>query len=414
MARTGDGQAVEHRRLGRWAASSGVYATSGATLETAGEVAAACGVNMDEADARIDDMSVSGAPKLTGGLVAELRRQADRCRPSAPLYGELLEHLAEDAAFGGVTLTLLAPYARNPMASVPGLRLLAAMHRLVLQGRIRELAPYYPSVGGTEPPEQAWPVFRAALTRHSAEIAALLAEPVQTNEPGRAAVLYGGLLVIAHRTGLPVRLLEIGASAGLNLCVDRYCYLVEGVRLGDPLSPVVLDEPWIGAAPAPIGTPVQIVSRRGCDLAPIDPSSSRGRLRLHALVWPDPTRVARLRGALDVAGQARVEVDRASADEWLADRLATPVPGAVTLVWHSVVRQYVERRAWRRIGDVIDAAGSAATSDAPLAHLALEPEVAADGRYTFEARLTSWPPGYCETLATAGGHGPPVRWKMEE
>ena len=44
-----------------------------------------------------------------------------------------------------------------------------------------------------------------------------------------------------------VYLLEIGASAGLNLLADRFAYVVGGELLGEPASPVRFEEPWRGA-----------------------------------------------------------------------------------------------------------------------------------------------------------------------
>jgi hypothetical protein len=358
-------------------------------------------------------VTVGEVPRLPAGLVDELRRQAERCRPTVPLYGALLDQLALDAECGGITAALLAPYADEPLATVPGLRLLGAVHRLVLQGELPGLAPFYPSVGGTEPPGKAWPEFHAALVERADEIRPLLAEPIQTNEPGRASLLFGGALVVAAATGLPVRLLEIGASAGLNLRVDRFAYRVGGRLLGDPESPFVLDEPWVGAPPVAPGTRLQVIERRGCDVRPIDPTSDEGRLRLMSLVWPDPVRIDRLRAAFAVAERVPVTVDEAPADAWLADRLAEPVPGVVTVVWHSVLRQYMGPDRWRRVGGLLARAGGFASSDAPLAHLAFEPDVDRDGRYLFALRLTLWPGGATETLATAGGHGTPARWRMD-
>jgi hypothetical protein len=357
-------------------------------------------------------MTVGEVPRLPAGLVEELRRQAGRCRASSPLYTALLERLAEDAEAGGITAKLLAPYADEPLATVPGLRLLGAVHRLVLEGRLPTLAAFYPTVGGTGPPDEAWPAFRSALVEHADELRPLIAAPLQTNETGRAAPLYGGALVVAAATGLPLRLLEIGASAGLNLRMDKFAYRVGGQLLGDPHSPLVLDEPWEGAPAVPAGTRLQVVERRGCDSLPIDPASDDGSVRLASLIWADPKRMRRLRAALAVAEEVPATVDAASADDWLAERLAEPAPGTATVVWHSVVRQYVDPVRWRRVGELLRRAGDFATVDAPLAHLAFEPDLTEDGSYTFVLRLTLWPGGRTETLATAGGHGTPVRWRM--
>lgn len=358
-------------------------------------------------------MTVGTVPELPAGLVDELRRQARRCTPTCPLYGELLVQLARDVERGGIAATLLDPYADAPLAEVvPGLRLLGAVHALVLEGRVPELAPFYPSVGGTAPPGDAWPVFRAVLVEHADEIRPRLDEPIQTNETGRAAALFGGLLVVSAATGLPIRLLEIGASAGLNLRADRFAYRVGDHVLGDPDSPLVLDQPWTGVPAVPLQTRVQVVERRGCDPRPLDVGNRADRLTLASLIWPDAVRHERFRAAVEIAAAVPAVVDAASADEWLTDRLAKPVPGVATVVWHSVVRQYVDSSAWQRFGDVLDRVGRFATADTPLAYLAFEPEVETDATYTFHLRLTLWPDGQSTTLATAPGHGIPTEWTM--
>ena len=66
------------------------------------------------------------------------------------------------------------------------------------------------------------------------EIRGLLALGCQTNEVGRSAALLGGFLEVAHRAGLPLRILEVGASAGLNLNWDRYRY--ESGKSGEPVE----------------------------------------------------------------------------------------------------------------------------------------------------------------------------------
>jgi len=347
-----------------------------------------------------------------GDLPGHLRWQAAACGDRTPLSRSLLRAAADDAERGGPVAALLAPYVERPAADAPALRFLAAIHYLVLEGALPELAPYYPSVGGTEPVEGAWPVLRRILAERPDDVAARLAAPVQTNETGRAAVLYAGLTVLAYRTGLPIRLLELGASAGLNLRADRFGYRIAGGVYGDPASPLVLAEPWQGTPPVPPRTPVRVVERRGCDPNPLDPTDPEHRRRLESLVWADQLdRLERLRAALSVAERVPAPVDRAAdTAAWLADRLSEGTSGTLTVVWHSVVKGYVDADAWRAVDALLDDVGNHAGGDAPLALLGFEPESDERGRTRFAARLTLWPDGETRLLGTSDGHGTPFVW----
>ncbi|SHN33357.1 DUF2332 domain-containing protein [Cryptosporangium aurantiacum] len=344
-----------------------------------------------------------------GDLPGSLRWQAAACGDRAPLYRELLRSVAADVESGGPATTLLEPYTSD---LVVGLRLMAALHRLVLDGALPDLAPFYPSAGGTERPEGAWPVVRQVLADRSDQVAALLPLPVQTNETGRAAVLYAGLLVLAHRTGLPIRLLEIGASAGLNLRADGFGYRTSAGVFGAAESALVLDEPWRGTPPVPLSTPVRVVERRGCDPAPLDPADPGHRRRLESLVWADQLdRLARLRAAFTVAEAVPAPVDRADDTvAWLADRLAETSAGTLTVVWHSVIAPYVDRETWGAVGALLADVGEGATGDAPLARLGFEGEADESGKVRMTARITLWPDGGTRLLGTARDHGMPFVW----
>ena len=235
-------------------------------------------------------------------LDVRFREQAEQCREAgSPLTAALLEGAADELGRPGPVADLLGPLADDPAGTVPSLRLAAALHRLVLERRAPRLALHYPSVGGTAPVEGVWEVAREVLLGDP-DVPELLRHPVQTNEVGRAAVLYGGLLHVTAGDGLPVRLLEVGASAGLLLQVDRYAYEVGDRVLGDPTSPLRLVQPWQGAAPR--DADLRLASRAGCDPAPLDPTSTADRLTLTSCVWPDQVdRLERLRAALEVAAR---------------------------------------------------------------------------------------------------------------
>jgi hypothetical protein len=348
-----------------------------------------------------------------GSIAERLRRHADALAGArrSPLYVELMRAAALDLESGGVVCELFDGIPAPP-GSVPGLRLMGALHHLVLQGRAPQLACHYPSAGGTKAPSGAWAPAAASLRERFDEVRERVTLTVQTNEPGRAAVLYGALLWMSERHRLPVHLLEIGASGGLNLLADRFAYRVDGSLLGDAASPLVFDEPWRGRpVPDPAATTraLRIATRAGCDLAPLDLACMRDRLTLRSYVWPDELdRLARLDAALEVAARHPPLVAACAAERWLPDVLAARRSGGLTVLWQSVMRQYVPFEAWAAIEGAVEDAARAATADMPLAWLTMEPgEHPLSG---FVLSATTWPGGSRLELAEVGDHGPPVRW----
>lgn len=342
-------------------------------------------------------------------LQVRLTAQAVQCRlAGSPLTGALLEGAAADLGAGGVVADLLAAHADEPSGSVPSLRLAGSLHRLVLERKAPELALHYPSVGGTASVEGVWPAAERACREHRDELRELLRRPVQTNEVGRSAALYGALALLGHA---PVRLLELGASAGLNLRCDAFSYdVADGVVLGDPSSPVRLHRPWEGSPPPYDGFGT-VMSRRGCDPAPLDPATPEGRLTLTSYVWADQLpRLERLRGALQVAARVPAVVERAGALDFLTGELAVLPEGITTVVWHSVVWQYVDPGERIAVDALLDRVGEQASATGPLVRVSLEPERVGGSDYTFRLYVQRWPTGQRVHVADALGHGPPVRW----
>ena len=335
-------------------------------------------------------------------LLRTIELQRDGCaQAGSPLYVRLLNALERDLVDGGVSVDLLGPYGAAPVGDAVLLRLLAGVHRLVLEDRVPELAAHFPSVGGMPGPglERS---FLAAVNDHAGTLGGDLRGGVQTNEPGRAAALLAGFWEIG-RAGLPLRVLEVGASAGLNLWFDRFGFRQDDWRWGPQDSPLVMESAFLGSPPRDSSIPV-IAERRGCDLDPIDPATETGRNRLRSFVWPDQAaRLRRLEGAVAVAAQGRARVDRQDGVSWLTDRLSEQVTGVATVVTHSIVFQYLSPEDQRSFLAVLDAAGAAATPAAPLAWLRMEP--VGDRA---EVRLTQWPGGQTRLMAVSGFHGPPV------
>jgi hypothetical protein len=322
------------------------------------------------------------------------------------MYAALLTRLADDIDAGGPARAVLAGHEGDPGPSALALRLLGSVHRLVLSGRAPELEGYYPSVGGTFAEDETFAALRGVLSDRSDEVRQWLDRPPQTNEVGRAATLYGGLLQLPW--DLPVRLFEIGASGGLNLRADRYAYeTVDGV-VGDAASPVLLAPAW---AYGPADRPTRIVERSGCDIAPVDVLSVEGRLTLASYVWPDQVeRLTRLTAAMDVAAQVPAHVDRTDALTFV--RGIDLEDGAVTVLWHSVMFQYLTPADRAGVRARIEELGALATDRGPFVHLFFEPtRRTPDSEHEFLVSLEVWPGGTSRVLGRAHPHGLPVTWE---
>ena len=247
-----------------------------------------------------------------------------------------------------------------------------------------------------------------ALERHEPALLRFLDSPPQTNEVARCAVLLGGFLAVARQTGRPLALLEIGASAGLNLHWDDYGYEIGKASWGPATAPLRLAPEWRGPLPA-LG-PVEVRARQGCDRRPIDPSDAHDRLRLRAYVWADQeARLARLNAALEHVAGHGTRVEQADAADWLEARLAARPAGLATVLFHSIVWQYLPAVAQERIEAALERTGAAANADAPLAWLRMEPSPG--GGHT-ELRLTVWPGAREQVLADADFHGRWVSWRL--
>jgi hypothetical protein len=338
-------------------------------------------------------------------LAQSLQRQASGCNDlGSPFYASLLRSASDDLMSEGPVWGVLAGFESEHVDAALALRLMGAVHGLVLIGSLPELALHYPSSGGDGDARAAWPAFRAALRDRRSEIRELLPRGCQTNEVGRSAALLGGFLEVAHRTGNRLRILELGASAGFNLRWDSYRYEAGDKGWGHRDSPVRFAHSF-DVAP-PLDRRVEVVGRKGCDLGPIDPTSSEGSLTLRSFVWADQAaRFKLLEGAIEVARKVPVEVERVDAATFLERELASARTGVATVVYHSVFMQYVDAAGRRRISSAIETAASRASREGPLAYLRLEP-----GKQSFEVRLTMWPDGKDELLALSRAHGTGVRW----
>ena len=341
-------------------------------------------------------------------LIQSLRMQARACENLAsPFCAGFLTRAAEDVEAGGPAARLFEPWAGQAAAAhireATALRFLGGFHEMALDGSAPDLALTYPQSGRAGDAPAAWALARELIGTRFERLADFMGHEPQTNEIGRSAALMIGFLHLAERHDLPLRVVELGASGGLNQIFDRLGYRFGAGLYGDPASPVQLTPEWRGEAVPPQSRPV-VATRLACDRRPLDLSDPAVRLRLMAYVWPDQAeRLSRLRAGVDMALAAGVKVSAMDAAEFV-EAEGAPRPGVLTVIDHSVFWQYMPAATQDRARAAIEAHGAAAAPDAPFAWLRMEPSPTA-GPIVMEIRLTTWPGGLERLLAHSHPHG---------
>ncbi len=361
-------------------------------------------------------------------LLAAFDQQVVWCAQPSPFTSRVLARSRLWLAQTPAAHAALSALAADPLAAAVALRWAAGLHLLALL-RLAPWADLWPPNGlGLQADDQAldaaialaWasqqPLLRDALSRAP-----------QTNEVQRSAALLPGLLYAAGRHATPVRpalpvaLLEIGASAGLNLWCDRYGYAPQRApgqtawTWGDADAPLTLQALWSGPAPwapAAAAPALRILRRAACDAHPVDLRQPAEGLRGASFIWPDQAdRLARLRSAQHAAAgwmaADGVHVQAASAADFVALELALRPPRALTVLMHSVVWQYIAPDEQRRISDSMQAAGRSATAESPLAWLRLEPPQTG---LKVELRCRFWPGDEDVLLAHTHPHAASMDW----
>jgi hypothetical protein len=362
---------------------------------------------MDGSEARpgyeFVDMNTTGP----GAVATAFANQVAYCVAAgapvtARVVGGIAAVLASEAQ--GALLGRVRGWRGAPLADALPLRLAGGLHALHLAGAAAELGPIYRG----EAAEDA-AVIAQVIAAHEAALLAWLDGPPQTNEAGRSANFIAAMLWLAGQ-GLPPRFqcLEIGSSAGINLMLDRYAYDLGGVKAGPRDGVMHFAPEWRGAPPP--AQSITVASARGCDVAPVDLTDPAQALRLKAYIWPEHTvRFERMDAAIRAARQRKPVIVRSNAADFIETELARPQePGTTRMLMHSVVWQYVPAGQQARVTAAMEAAGTKATPDRPLAWVQVEAD-----RTVHRHKLTvrHWPGGSeAVQLAWSHPHGADVEW----
>lgn len=297
------------------------------------------------------DGPVAGRDALLHELSFKFRSFSVReARGASPLY----ERICGVVAGRADVLELMLGAQRGQRR--PNL-LLAAVHELLLRGLPDPLAAYYRSVGGTRAPDAAAGerFCELALARATEVRELIRTRRTQTNEVARCT----GLMPALARIEGPLAVIDVGASAGLNLNLDRYAYDYGAAgSLRPDGAELTLSCEVRGALRVPSALP-RIVWRRGLDTNPLDGTDPDTARWLDALIWPEhEERRRRLRRALAVLRRHPVELVRGDAFELLPVLARQAPPDATLVLMHSSVFMYLSHQERERFGRLLAELGA--------------------------------------------------------
>ena len=252
---------------------------------------------------------------------------------------------------------------------------------------------------------------RALVDRRGHEIRDVMRRKrTQTNEVGRCAVLLPAL------PPGPLALVEVGASAGLCLLLDRFCYQFGSTHIGEPSALVHLRCATTGPVPIPVAVP-RVVWRRGLDARPVDVRDGDAVRWLLACVWPEHSeRRHRLERAIELARAERVTITAGDLVDDLPAVLDDVPADAQLVVFHSAVLSYVDPERRRAFADVLAEASKARDivwvsneADGIVPEMAAAPN---EAQLRFRLGRTHFTKGRRrdELLAVAHPHGSELAW----
>lgn len=355
-------------------------------------------------DYKFIDIGASGP----GTVTAAFDNQVAYCTAAnAPVTARIVAAVRDllERGEGGPLLDAVRSWQGAPLADALPLRVAGGIHSLHLKGTAPALAAIYQNQDGVDDTA----VVAAAIHANETELLPWLDGPPQTNEAGRSANFIAAMLWLAGK-GLPPRFecLEIGSSAGINLMLDRFHYDLDGVHVGPQPGAIRFTPEWRGAPPPE--QKIEIVSARGCDVAPVDLTDPDQALRLKAYVWPEHTvRFERIEAAILEAKRSAPDLVQMNAADFIEAELQKPqAAGTTRVLMHSIVWQYVPADQQARVTAAMEAAGGRATADRPLAWISLE---ANRVLHNHELQLRYWPGGAEPAmLARAHPHGAWIEW----
>ena len=341
-------------------------------------------------------------------LSAQFTRFATlEAREASPLYERLALGVADDEG-----LLALAAKGREEQPA-PNV-LFASVHLLLLSGVQDDLAAFYPSITDLASARgDPFPHFRRFCHEHADAIAEMLRERrVQTNVVERCGLLLPAFGIIARRSGgKPLALVEVGASAGLNLLWDRYSFDYSGGRRwGSPVSPVRIETELRGAhEPALPEEAVAVAERTGIDLNPIDVRDHDAVEWLRALVWPEERQQRqRLDAAVALARTTPPTLLRGDALDLLPGVLGSAPQGTALCLYHTHTLNQFSPEARRQFARLLADAGA----ERDLYWLSIEYRPTATGDASPTLTLVAFENGEHaeQILASCDHHGRWLEW----
>ena len=280
----------------------------------------------------------------------------------------------------------------SPPRRDAALRLLAGLHRLVLEGRAE------------------WDDVDILLEREASFLRRYVADvEIQTNEVQRAWALLPCFLELARLSGAEVfDFVELGASAGLLLLWDRYRYRYAAGSWGQEGATLELVGEERGRVPSELLRVVPRVRRRvGIDRNPLDLGDAGDLLLLKSFVWAgQDDRLARLDAAAEAVRHDPPELVRGDLVDLLPHELARRDEGALMVVLNSAALGYVNDAGRQTVRETLERAGA----DGPLAYVTSTRPATGSHLY-WGLAVELWPGSHRRELAYADFHGAWLDWR---